>query len=438
MKLPTIGTLCLAGWLGAGSASADDLGWRPVIASSSPQKPLPQNPLARPTAVALGRPIPVSLGRPQPLLNPSNESPTSIQDALIDQASARTVLLDAPSIVRAQVPEPPPLPPPTTGDPILGPDPYAAPPIGIGAEPPPPSPGFWSQTKEMIMGTGPVPGCGGRGRFQSDHAFDGFISPVTNPFLFEDPRALTELRPLVLVQSIPSKNWIFQGGNAEFYGIQGRLAFTERWSAVVNKLGFVSVNPGSGSPFSSRTGFAEINLGPKYTFFRNERSGTIAAAGATFEIAAGNSKVFQETGQLSIVPYISFGQNFWRTQYGSVNFMTTGGYNFATDNKRSEDLFLSLHLDYDVANWHRLYPLIEMNWIHYTQSGTVEPFHFEGGDLVNFGSTGVAGSNQIDLAFGARYKFSEAIQLGTAFEFPIGGNKGINDFRWTIDMIFRY
>src|SRR5258708_18613415 len=125
MKLPTIGTLCLAGWLGAGSALADDLGWRPVIASTSPQKPLSQNQPARPTAVTLGRPIPVSLGRPQPFLHQSNESPTSIQDALIDHASAPTVLLDAPSIIRAQVPDPPPLPPPTTGDPILGPDPYA-------------------------------------------------------------------------------------------------------------------------------------------------------------------------------------------------------------------------------------------------------------------------------------------------------------------------
>src|SRR5262245_3493781 len=27
--------------------------------------------------------------------------------------------------------------------------------------------------------------------FKSDHVFDGFISPVTNPFLFEDPRSLT-------------------------------------------------------------------------------------------------------------------------------------------------------------------------------------------------------------------------------------------------------
>ena len=34
--------------------------------------------------------------------------------------------------------------------------------------------------------------------FKSDHVFDGFISPVTNPFLFEDPRSLTEVRPIFM------------------------------------------------------------------------------------------------------------------------------------------------------------------------------------------------------------------------------------------------
>jgi hypothetical protein len=439
MRFSKLGALSLAGLLGVSSVYADDPGWRPIIAQSAPGKPLAQAELVRPAAVALGRPIPVALGRPQPLISPRAETQsTAIQDSLINQASARSILLDPESIVRAQAPEPPPGPPPMTGDPILGPDPYAPPPVGIGADPST-QPGFWSQTKEFIMGPAPVNGCGGaRAKWQSDHAFDQFISPVTNPFLFEDPRALTELRPIFLIQSIPSSNWVYKGGNAEFIGIQGRLAITERWSAVINKLGFVAINPGSDSLLSSNSGFAEINLGPKYTFYRNERSGTIAAGGVTFELPAGSSKVFQDTGNLSIVPYVSFGQNFWRTQYGSMNFLTTGGYSFASNTQRSEYLFTSFHLDYDVANWHRFYPLLEFNWFHYTQAGKAEPFSFEGADLVNFGSTGVSGQNQMTIAFGARYKFTEAVQLGTAFEFGLGPTKGIDEFRWTLDMIFRY
>src|SRR5205085_9724483 len=40
--------------------------------------------------------------------------------------------------------------------------------------------------------------------FESDHCLDTFSSPVTNPFLFEDPRSLTELRPIFIWQKIPS------------------------------------------------------------------------------------------------------------------------------------------------------------------------------------------------------------------------------------------
>ena len=36
----------------------------------------------------------------------------------------------------------------------------------------------------------------GRNMFQSDPEFTYFASPVTNPFFFEDPRSLTEVRPI--------------------------------------------------------------------------------------------------------------------------------------------------------------------------------------------------------------------------------------------------
>ena len=60
-----------------------------------------------------------------------------------------------------------------------------------------------------------------------------------------------------------------------------------------------------------------------------------------------------------------------------------------------------------------------MNWFHYTRSGDERPFNFEGADLFNFGSTNVAGRNNFTLATGVRYKFTEAIQTGVVFEFPV-------------------
>src|SRR5262249_44360205 len=152
---------------------------------------------------------------------------------------------------------------------------------------------------------GPFCGEGCRKPFQSDHCFDGFISPVTNPFFFEDPRSLTELRPIFLWQSIPNKNYAFQGGNAEFFGVQARVALTDRLSFVMNKLGGIWIQPGDGALpdyAGDRSGFAEIELGPKYTFIRNEHSGTLGAVGVIFDIPTGAGSAFQDTGSLSIVP----------------------------------------------------------------------------------------------------------------------------------------
>src|SRR5262249_50261327 len=206
--------------------------------------------------------------------------------------------------------------------------------------------------KDLLNGAGtPVNGCLGRSLFQSDHAFDSFISPVSNPFLFEDPRSLTEVRPIFMYQSAPSKNWVFRGGNAEFFGLQARVALTEQFSIVMNKLGFVGLQPNGNDltgDFHNRTGFAEIDIGPKFTFLRNDHTGILGAFGLTFQIPAGDHSVFQDTGSLSLVPYFSFGQSFWHTCYGNFNALGTAGYSFATDDKRSEYLFLSLHLDYDV------------------------------------------------------------------------------------------
>jgi hypothetical protein len=292
---------------------------------------------------------------------------------------------------------------------------------------------YFGEMFEGWTGNGPEGKC-----FESDHCFDYFSSPVSNPFYMEDPRSLTEARPIFIYQKISGSNPAFRGGNTEFFGSQFRVALTDRWSVVLTKLGGESINPGDGSPFNSQTGFSEIWLGPKYTFLRNTETGTVAALGATFEIPTGSGKAFQDTGTFSVAPYITAAQNFGCTNYGSFNAMGTIGYSIRADHERSDYLFSGLHLDFDVGNQHRLYPLLEMNWFHYGQSGGARPFNFEGRDLFNFGSTSVSGHNALSLATGVRYKFSECVQTGLVVEFPLTGSRDINNFRLGVDLIFRY
>ena len=49
-----------------------------------------------------------------------------------------------------------------------------------------------------------------------------------------------------------------------------------------------------------------------------------------------------------------------------------------------------------------------------------------------------AASNSLTLSTGARYKFSERIQLGLVGEVPLTSNKDLMAYRITFDVIFRY
>ncbi len=277
----------------------------------------------------------------------------------------------------------------------------------------------------------------GRGFLQSDHAFDGYISPVTNPFLFEDPRAVTELRPIFIYQKIPSPQPNFQGGNIWFVGAQARIALTQRFSITVNKLGVAGVNSSGNSPFGDNTGLAEIWFGPKYTFIRDEAYGTLLAGGVQFQIPAGSAKVYQDTGSLSIVPYASFAQPFLKTRLGCFNFMGSGGYSFSTTRERSDYMFLSGHLDFDIGNSHKFYPLAELNWFQYTTDGRARFVAGEGRDLINFGGLG-KGSNLLTAAFGGRVKVGQNSSIGAAYEFPFVGNRDFFRHRFTVDFVWRY
>jgi hypothetical protein len=401
----------------------------------------------------------VSLGRPMPLTaaQASGSTAAPAADAQVMQVGyGPAATLDPPQpVVRGQSPDwPPPSPPPGVAPPVgappppppgaipVGPsDPYNC---GVVTQPPPPASNgflggvnnFFSKVQNAIGGNG----SSGRSWFQSDHCFDNFASPVTNPFLFEDPRSLTEFRPIFMYQGTPLSNITFHGGDIEYAGIQGRVALTEQWSIVMTELGSVWMEPHKTyNGFHTHEGLSELRIGPKYTFFRCENTGTVAAAGLNFDIPIGSKDVFQDTGTLSLEPYISVAQNFGRSSYGSFNVMNTTGYSVATDNQRTDFLFTSLHLDYDVVNTHKYYPFIEMNDFYITAAGKALPdIGFEGRDLFNFGARGTSGNNTFTMATGLRYKYNEHLQAGAAYEFPLGGHRDLLDYRLTFDIIFRY
>lgn len=464
-------------------SAAEEVVWRAVRHDAAPAAPVaapvdvapppawsgPVATLGRPVAIVPSAPAtavepvgyrvpaqgPVVRGQaPESLFPPPPPPPGALVSLTSEAAAPPRPPIPYPAPAPAPVapfPDPAPPPPASTVVPhVVGGPPDNLPPPGAAPFPDPsPNP---SVALDRPIGTswwdkatgwctwGDKSDCSHRAKFQSDHAFDFLASPVTNPFFFEDPRALTEVRPIFTYQSAPSGNPIFRGGHSEFFGTQARVAFTERLSLVVNEFGFVSLHPNSPTPdVQQNTGFGEIKLGPKYTFLRNTATGTVAAAGLTFELPAGSHAVSQDTGSLGFDPYVTFGQHFrLPSGFGSLNLLGAMGYSFSADNKRSEFFHTSWHLDYNVANTN-FYPLIELNYFHYTNGGKARDLGMEGADLVNFGSTNVGERNLLNMAFGLRYKFSENVQIGGAFEWPIlNHHDTLSDVRFTFDVIFRY
>ena len=261
---------------------------------------------------------------------------------------------------------------------------------------------------------------------QSDHAFDDFISPMTNPLFFEDPRALTEARAIFAHHRVP----LAAGGNdVRYYALQLRARLSENVSLIATKDGYIdSSNPLVGD------GWADIAAGLKFTLLRDECSQRLLSGGFTFDLPVGEAAPLQGNGNGELHLFMT----------GARKIGCRGHWLSATgirapfnSNEESTSSYWSNHFDYKVAR--RLYLFTEANWYHWLKSGRNATLNgVEGLDLINLGSTGVAGNDIVTSAVGAKIKASANSELGFAFEFPLTQRRDIIDNRMTVDWIIRY
>lgn len=85
-----------------------------------------------------------------------------------------------------------------------------------------------------------------------------------------------------------------------------------------------------------------------------------------------------------------------------------------------------------------LYTLIEVNWFHWFESGNNGIPGVEGGDLFNFGSSGVAGNDIVTGAFGLKFKPQRDTEIGVAWEVPLTERRDVMENRLTVDFIRRF
>jgi hypothetical protein len=259
----------------------------------------------------------------------------------------------------------------------------------------------------------------------SDHCYDDFISPMTNPVYFEDPRNLTEARVIFLNHKVPLAAG---GGDVQLYALQVRAALTDRLSLIATKDGYiVSSNP------LIDDGWADISAGVKYLIYSDPCAQQLASVGVVYELPVGTPDALQGNGDGTFDIFLTGG-----SQLGcNGHWIGAGGFVLPTDDQaESTWCYISNHIDYEFHS--RYYALMEFNWYHWLESGGGGIGGVEGGDLFNLGSTGVAGNNIVTGAFGLKYKPSCHTELGIAWELPLTERRDVLENRITFDWILRY
>lgn len=293
----------------------------------------------------------------------------------------------------------------------------------------------------MDSGCDSTAGCGalfgGFSLRKSDHSFDDFISPMSNFVHFEDPRTLTELRPIFVHHELPSRMGSLgvDGGETQLLAAQIRIALTERLSLIAVKDGyFWAQNDGAMSTLFN-DGWADVSAGLKYNLLRDTQKGRLLSSGFTYEIPMGDNRALQSVGDGEFHLFTSFAQ---RLLDGDAHYMTTFGWRLPVDGSaQTESLHWSNHLDYRLTK--SFYLVSEWVWWHWVDDADVGlPLGVAGQDAFNLPATDVVGNNLVTQAVGFKYKPCGNYEFGLAYEFPLTDFNDVLDQRFQVDMIFRY
>lgn len=267
-----------------------------------------------------------------------------------------------------------------------------------------------------------------RRRFESDHAFDDFISPVTNPVFFPDARALTQLNAVFLTQQFPQDS-AFRGGDYQWYAVQPQIAFTERFSFFLPKSGYVTLAADS---LEHAEGIADYATGIKYVFLRDCEKRMLVSGGMIYEWAQGNQGVLQGSGHGVWNPFLTAAKGF-----GRMHALGAAGAHIPNDRpEETLSAYWSAHVDFEVSRG--FYPLIEVNGIFYLEGGNRQSLDVEGGDFFNLGSRGVTGTHFITAAIGATRMLNPHFMFAGAFEFPVTSEQDLMDNRIVLQCTLRY
>lgn len=303
---------------------------------------------------------------------------------------------------------------------------------------------------------------------ERDGRFDGFVQPMSMPYLFEDPFITTGAN-LVGIWHGMKKNGALDPGYAGVLALQLRLAITDRLAFIATKDGFMMFRPDTKQSAAGVVGararrqlladedaFLNATAGFKYALIVDRENDFILSPAVRYEIPLGNDEVFQGKGDGIFIPSVSMA-------WGLDDFHVIAGVGgqVALDRDRdSTSIFYNVHLDYALTDY--LIPFVEVNATHWTDAGdgtmklntagtltgsdltlaqaqgALGTGSFEGADVANLGSRGVAKEELVTMAWGVRIPLDDHVMLGLSYERGLTGRKHLFQQRVTAMATFEY
>lgn len=275
-----------------------------------------------------------------------------------------------------------------------------------------------------------------------ENPFSRFISPVTNPVYFDDPRNETFLHIVHVYQALPKHVSTILGhvpldGDLNLTAVRLNYAINDRFSLVAAKDGYIDFNPDD--TLAKEEGWGDLAAGFKYALMYNPEKEFILSGKVLAEFTQGSRDVFQGNGDGNIAPSLTFLKGLGKLQLCG----TFGGIIPFDNDEESTEIYDSWHVSYAVTP--KLFPLIELNHFWVVDEGdrnelVASIVKFEGGDVINLGARHAERNKHfLSLAAGLRYRMMKNLDVGFAYEFPlVDQNHGLMDERLTFDLYVHF
>ena len=241
--------------------------------------------------------------------------------------------------------------------------------------------------------------------------------------------------------------------------LQARLALTDRLAFIATKDGFTFLKPDN-ALLEDEEGFMDVTVGLKYAVIDDREAGLIVTPSLRYEIPLGNDDVLQGRGDGVFIPAVAVG---WGPN--DVHLIADLGAQLPVDGDAdSASIFYNIHLDESFAvdfipGSDFIVPFIELNAMHWVDGGdgsstidlkgpgrlplrtaqdalfggvnSTATRRYEGADVANLGSSGVAGEHLVTMAWGVRVPFRNGVSFGFSYDRALSQRQDIFEQRAT-------